>query len=377
MRLDAGQRVAGQHAEVDGGLGAAGQHVVLVAGAHDGQRRGRAQHGVAARALLELAAHQRLGEPQVRQHDAVDAAHLGRERTEHLAGHALDAAGHRRCFEPRERGAHAADGAFLRRHRRVAGGGVERQEESAVALLGQADERRRLAQAGQHAVEHQQAFVEHPIEAHVARLEQFGDGQRAAQAAHFFVVAHHQVNGLLRLEAGADEKLDGFHLREKIALVVERAAAPDETVLDLAGEGVDRPGFFSAGGDGHHVLVRHQRDGLGGRIGAGPCVEQRLVAHDFLLQGGVDLGVLLFEVGVELVELGRVGGRVVHARHRAERDRRRQPFGGCLQVDVQLGCGRHRKLLRWRGPGLDRHGRHQCQEHQQQPEEDAFQHGRS
>jgi hypothetical protein len=41
------------------------------------------------------------------------------------------------------------------------GGGVERQKESDVALLGQADERGRLRQAGHHAVgEHQQAFVD-------------------------------------------------------------------------------------------------------------------------------------------------------------------------------------------------------------------------
>ena len=163
-------------------------------------------------------------------------------------------------LEPRQRRAHAADGAVLRRHRRMAGGGVERQEEGAVALLGQADQRRRLAQARQHAVEHQQAFVEHPVEAHAARLEQLGDRQRAAQAADLLVVAHHEIDRLLGLEAAADQQLDGFHLREQVALVVERAAAPDEAVLDLAAEGVDRPGLLGARRDRHHVLVRHQRD---------------------------------------------------------------------------------------------------------------------
>jgi len=201
------------------------------------------------------------------------------------------------------------------------------------------------------------------------------DRQRAAQAADFLVVAHHQVDRLAWLEAAADQHLDGFHLREQIALVVERATAPDETVLDFAAERVHRPRLLGPGCNGHHVLVRHQRDRLGRGVGARPRIQQRMLADDFLLQGGVDLGVLLFEVGVQLVEFSRVAGRIVQAGHSAELDRAGQPLGGCGQVDLQRRRRRHGNLPRRRAPGIDRYRCHQCSEHQYQRKEHTFQHG--
>ncbi len=163
-------------------------------------------------------------------------------------------------------------------------------------------------------------------------------------------------------------------ISSSMALVVERAATPDEAVLHLAGEGIDAPGLLGAGRDGHHVLVRHQRHGLGGRVAAGPGVEQRLLPHHFALKGGMDLGVLLFQVGVQLVELGQVGGRVVQAGDGADRNRAGQPLRGGLGVDLQCRRGRHGELARGRAPGVDAHDRRQRHERQQQHQEDAPDH---
>ena len=156
-----------------------------------------------------------------------------------------------------------------------------------VALLGHADERRGLGNAGHQAFKHQQPLVKHKVETHAALLQQRGNLLGTARTTRLLVSAVGQVNGARRLVAAGQQHLDGLHLRKQVALVVPRAPAPDEAVFDLTGKRRHLPVALGAGRHGHHVLVRHQHHGPGLRVGALPGVEQAQVIHHLALQCGM------------------------------------------------------------------------------------------
>ena len=144
---DAGRGVARQDAEVDDGLGAAGQHVLLVAGVEDRHRGGGAHHRAWWRRPCRACAPRAGAEqPQVgqRQHAGRRAVRVRRRRTSRRR--ALDATRHRVLVQLRQRGAEHADGAAAPRPaastngRAARGGELQRDR----ALLGQADQRQRL-----------------------------------------------------------------------------------------------------------------------------------------------------------------------------------------------------------------------------------------
>ena len=67
----------------------------------------------------------------------------------------------------------------------------------------------------------------------------------------------HEKHGSLRLEAGGRQGVGRFHQADKVALVVDRAAAINIAVDDLAGERRAGPVRLCAHVDRDDVLMRH------------------------------------------------------------------------------------------------------------------------
>lgn len=117
------------------------------------------------------------------------------------------------------------------------------------------------------------------------------------------------MNGVARPQPLGESGLDGFQDGQHPALVVDRAATPDELRVHHAREGrMSPPGGIVRG---HHVLVREQDRGRPRGVGAPPGVEAA-VPETFELQFGVHPGKRPLEVRAEPLELGigRRGGAV-------------------------------------------------------------------
>ena len=157
---------------------------------------------------------------------------------------------------------------------------------SHIAFFGDADNAHRLA--GQwRGVDDHEAFVECHFGLDAARLEQ-GDAGFGAGAEHFFVMPEHEKHRTFRLEARGRKGVCRLHQSDKVAFVVDRAAAIDIAVDDLAGERRPGPVRLCAHVDGDDVLVRHQQDRFERRIAASPRIQQgQRTGHDFACHGGV------------------------------------------------------------------------------------------
>ena len=105
------------------------------------------------------------------------------------------------------------------------------------------------------------AFVDDEFELHAAAVEQ---GRDFARPAARRLLRRGQTRSLtcVWLRAGGGEHLDGFQVGDQAALVVPRAAPPDEAVGDIAAEGRMLPVLFGAGRDRHDILMAHQHRGL-------------------------------------------------------------------------------------------------------------------
>jgi len=91
-------------------------------------------------------------------------------------------------------------------------------------------------------------------------------------AADFLVVTEREVHCPSGPEAlrkqGFGRLVQGHHR----AFVIQRTAAPDESIRNDTGEWRLQPLACADRIDGHDVLVRHDQNRLKGRIGAGPFV---------------------------------------------------------------------------------------------------------
>ena len=67
-----------------------------------------------------------------------------------------------------------------------------------------------------------------------ARGERFGDHRIALAAAHFLVLAEGEHDRALGLETAHGEPVHRFEDGDELAFVVERAAAPDIALGDIA-----------------------------------------------------------------------------------------------------------------------------------------------
>ena len=161
------------------------------------------------------------------------------------------------------------------------------------------------------------------------------------------------------LEAAGEQRLHRFQLRDQVGLVVPRAAAPDEAVLDRAGERLGLPVAFGAGRDRHHVLVRHQRDRLAAsnrcpprcRAGSDSPTTSRFSARMHLARNAAA------RCACKACEL--VG---IELRHRSPttpccaRIAAGQRLAGGLLVDRQRRDRRHLQLARALAQRVDGHG---------------------
>ena len=85
----------------------------------------------------------------------------------------------------------------------------------------------------------------------------------------------HEKHGALRLEARGRKRVGRFHQADKVALVVDCAAAIDIAVNYLASEGRASPVGFGAHVDGHDILMGHKQDRFQRWVAALPRVEKR------------------------------------------------------------------------------------------------------
>ena len=80
-----------------------------------------------------------------------------------------------------------------------------------------------------------------------------------AGGAYFFLAFEDELH-VVRQQTVADEVFEGFHLDERLALVIVGAACPDAPVAQLGFEGVAFPQFQRFGR--HHVVMGVDEDGL-------------------------------------------------------------------------------------------------------------------
>ncbi|MCY1294301.1 hypothetical protein D9M70_435930 [compost metagenome] len=195
------------------------------------------------------------------------------------------------------------------------------------ALLGHADQRNWLVETLHYSVCYERAFIHHEVESDRTRGQLRGDLFGAAIAADFLVVAGHHVDRLFRPKALGQQSFDGLQYGQQVALVVPGTAPPDVAILDGAREGIDRPIFLSAFGDGDHILVRHQHERFGLRIAALPGEEQVVASHQFALERTVYQWKRVLQMLMQLEEFGRGMVRLAVERYCAQPHCRGQPFG--------------------------------------------------
>ena len=146
----AGLGVARQQTEIHRRLGVARQHVVLVAGVEDRQRGGGADHRPRSGRSFRIArSSSGLNSQRFDSTNAVEAAHFRRHASSNISrDRAADLHRQPACLP-------AATSAALIMPMAVSCGGIEewpgvrlrRQHQRGVALLGDADQRRRLVEA--------------------------------------------------------------------------------------------------------------------------------------------------------------------------------------------------------------------------------------
>ncbi|KAJ0166611.1 hypothetical protein CTA2_6602, partial [Colletotrichum tanaceti] len=194
-----------------------------------------------------------------------------------------------------------ADARVRGRDGAVAAGGADDDLDVDVALLGRAGDGEVLAPLGVEAgplVDEDGGAV-----LAVAVQQDGGEVAGAALARDLLVEAEGQHEGALRGEAGGDEQLDGLEDADEGVLAVHGAAAPDVGAVVGAAEGRVRPAVDGGGRDGHGVLVGHEDGGLQVGVGALPGVEEAVGVDAVELEGVVDPGEGLCEVGGEGEEL--------------------------------------------------------------------------
>src|ERR1051325_12143062 len=86
------------------------------------------------------------------------------------------------------------------------------------------------------AAQDQAPLVDHRVELHAARGEETRGLRGAFASADLLVVAEREQDRALRTEAFREQRLRRLEQRDDRDLVIERAAAPDESIADRAAE---------------------------------------------------------------------------------------------------------------------------------------------
>jgi hypothetical protein len=106
------------------------------------------------------------------------------------------------------------------------GAAVAVRTSDTVALLGQADQRHRLAHAGHHAFGDSRPSSSTNSSLTPRSLSSCDDGHRAAQAADLLVVPDHEVDRAPGLKPAFSQHLQRLELRDQVALVVPACRGP-------------------------------------------------------------------------------------------------------------------------------------------------------
>ena len=222
---------------------------------------------------------------------------------------------------------------------------ARRQRNRRVALFSDADERHGASGDGMPG-EYQQSFVEYEFRVAAAREQRRRRGARAA-AVHFLVRPRHDDQRALGNEAGLDKRLERFEKCDQRALVIDRAAAPNRAVGELAAEGRVVPARLTAGRHRYDVLVGHEDHRREARRAAGPRVDERAAIDELAAKRRMRRRVARLEPVVQPVPLAAfVLGRIL-VRHGAKLHRLAEMPGGKRQREGR--GGRQRPCIEQRG----------------------------
>ncbi len=224
-----------------------------------------------------------------------------------------------------------------------------------VALFGYADQSHRHLDARHGTLHHRAALIQDGLDAHAALL-QAADDLRLAAPANFLVMSESQVNGAFGLVALLHQQFHRFQQSGRLVLDIQRAAPPDKSVCDLAGERLALP-LLQRGGVRRDDIQMGQKDQRGQlRLAALPGVEQAELVDRLAGQVGVHARVHLFDQAVQAVKLTRIGCLAFVHRNGLATDEVAQSFGGGLRVHLHAGGG-------WHGP-LRAHEAQRANEHE-------------
>ena len=236
------------------------------------------------------------------------------------------------------------------RHRAVAGRALDAEPPPGDALL--ADVHRDVQLVGPLAAGHRAAVLGEAVVRPEGVPVPLDHMPRAEGAARLLVGAGEVDEGPPRPPPArpAGERLERDRLGGGEVQHVDRAAAPDLAVDQLAAERVARPGL---GIDGHDVGVAHQAEGRGLRVGALDAGHQAGAARRVLRRVHLEVQSAALEVAAQGVAvahlLARQDGAVVHA---PVADHLLQELDGLAGQNVS-----HRRYRRQRSPACRGRGR--------------------
>jgi len=243
------------------------------------------------------------------------------------------------------------DGQIVRRPRGMTARSMRDKLEREIPLLRHRHESHGLLHTRERLVQDRATLVQYPGEMDMTPRKNLRDIAITFAAADFFVLSEGEHDGALRRKAGSRKPLRGVQQGDKAAFVVDRAAAPDEAVGNVAGEWIVRPISGCSGHDRHNVHMRHQQDGLGAGVLALPG-EQEALADDLPCRGAMERGIGLLHPctqGIKLGVLGILMGAIAIG-DRLEADR-----GSEVSCHIHgIDADRRRRADQWRWSGNHR-----------------------
>ena len=228
---------------------------------------------------------------------------------------------------------------------RLGGGGVAAGGDGTVlgvqhTFFRNADETAGLLHAGEHILHHGAALVHHNGGVDAVLGEIRHDVGRTL-TVDLITAGEGKVNVLFRLEALTDEVIGGGKNAVEGDLGVQRAAAPENAVLDDPGEGRLVPLFLV---DRHHVIVRHHN----GRVAfllARPPQQQRPVGKLLEGAGAEHVGVKCRQQRDQLLKFPLVLQRMVVVGHGLARESTAASRSKAISSLVTSGWGLGRKRM--------------------------------
>ncbi len=234
------------------------------------------------------------------------------------------------------------------------------------SLFRDADQRARLLHARKDSLDDRAALV-HDDGRHDAALPQRIDNLRLRFARNLLVAREREVHVVFRHESAGEQRFRGFQHAAERALGIERAAAPQDPVLDDRLKRGFGPAFLV---DGHDVVVRHEH----GRLSRVLSLQgKEHAAFSDLLVGAAAVYVRIqcLQKRAELLKFRLIDPAFVVGRNRLAADHRRKIVDRLLFVHRRFRLLRRGRLFRPEPQRADQHHRKERnhQRRKRQPKE--------